>query len=254
MSLTNGDLKNVVYSEITVDAFKPNAGKIEDVIVVAFYLADQNPANDLNTFIQRGFVDNLDSDVSPNTDKDGRYLVFVEMLRNETFPEKFRALLKDVENLTGKMDWKIKTYLSDNKTFSIDDPTLFKYVILDPSQYVTKADFKMKDETESIKEFFKNSALTGLTITDEYVIMTNNNHSIIAEVADVGAYDEVIGRNYLAESAFRLENMPYEAKVLGNMLGNYDVLPIGKFLCIGNGPSVMLLKNTQLKYKEKRFG
>jgi hypothetical protein len=112
----------------------------------------------------------------------------------------------------------------------------------------------MEDEKENVKEFFKNSALTSLIVENDYVIMTANGHSIIAEVADVGEYDLVIGRNHLAESAFKIEQKPHEARVLEKILGNYDVLPIGQYICVGHADNVMLLKNTQLKYKESRVG
>ena len=83
MSLKNEDLKGTILPTVSIDEFEPKAGDNENVIVVAFYLIDQDPAEDLNTFIQRGVVDTLDVEVSPNTDDDGRYLVFVEMARNE---------------------------------------------------------------------------------------------------------------------------------------------------------------------------
>ena len=69
------------------------------------------------------------------------------------------------------------------------------------------------------------------------------------EVVDVGDYDTVIGRNFLAESAFRLTNRPIEATVLTGMLGVYEVMPIDKFLCVGKDDKVMLLKNTEIKYR-----
>src|SRR4249920_668364 len=126
MSLKNGDLAGTVLPDVSIDEFEPKAGDEKDVIVVAFYLDDEEPAEDLNTFIQRGFIDTLDVEVSPNTDEEGRYLVFVEMSRNDTFPNKFQALLKDVENVAGEMEWEIKPYLAD-RTFDVNDPELYTY-------------------------------------------------------------------------------------------------------------------------------
>ena len=74
MSLKNGDLAGTVLQEVSIDEFEPKAGDDLEVIVVAFYLTDEAPAEDLNTFIQRGFIDTLDVEVSPNTDEEGRYL------------------------------------------------------------------------------------------------------------------------------------------------------------------------------------
>ena len=245
MSLKNGDLKNTVLPIISIDEFEPKAGDEKNVIVVAFYLQDEDPADDLNTFIQRGFVDTLDVEVSPSTDEEGRYLVFVEMARDETFPRKFKALVEDVENLTGKQDWKIKTYYSGDTEFNIDDPVLDSYMILNPEEYVSKDEFKMKEIEEGINEFFKNSLMANLTINGNIVTIAHNRDRIITEVVDVGNYDVVFDRNFLKDSAFILEGISYEAKVLESILGNCKVLPIEGYLCLIKDNKVMLLRETQ---------
>ena len=70
MSLKNGDLAGTILPDVSIDEFEPKAGKDLEVIVVAFYLDDEAPAADLNTFIQRGFIDTLDVEVSPSTDEE----------------------------------------------------------------------------------------------------------------------------------------------------------------------------------------
>ena len=248
MSLKHGDLEGTILPQVSIDEFEPKAGDEKDVIVVAFYLDDQEPAEDLNTFIQRGFIDTLDVEVSPNTDEEGCYLVFVEMSRDETFPEKLLALLKDVQNLSGNTEWCIRTYYSGDTEFDVNDPTLFNYVILDPEQYVPKDEFKMKEIEEGISEFFNASLISDLTIDGNIVTLTHNRRKIVAEVVDVGDYDTVIGRNFLSESAFKVGQNSFEANVLQSMLGNCQILPIGNYLCVSKDDRVMLLKNTQLNY------
>jgi len=251
MSLNNGDLRGTVLPKVSIDEFEPKAGDTEQVIVVAFYLLDQEPAEDLNTFIQRGYIDTLDVEVSPNTDDDGRYLVFVEMTRDESFPSKFIALIKDIENVTEKQKWAVSTYLSGDKEFAHNDPALFTFIKTDPSQYITKDDFMKESIQSDVKSFLQDSHIMYLNIDGNNVIMGNGSKKIIAEIVDVGEYDTVIGRNFLTEAAFRLMDKPIEAIVLGGMLGNYDVMPIGNLLCVGkhNDDRVMLLRNTELRYK-----
>lgn len=248
MSLKFNDLAGTILPAVSIDEFSPKAGEDADVIVVAFYLNDEAPANDLNTFIQRGFIDTLDVEVSPNTDEDGNYLVFVEMARDDTFPNKFQALLKDVSNLAGKIQWKVTTYFSNGKSFKYNDPDLYNYVIIEPSDYVTKDEFKMQNIEESVHKFFSESLLVGLTVEGNTVTLDGSGRKMIAEVIDVGDYDTVIGRNFLGESAFRVVDPSFEAKTLTAMLGNYNVLPIGEYLCVNYDEQVMLLKDTQLKY------
>jgi hypothetical protein len=249
MSLNNKDLHGTVLPLVSIDEFEPKAGNTHDVIVVAFYLIDEDPAADLNTFIQRGFVDSLDVEVSPNTDEDGNYLVFVEMSRDDTFPNKFQALVKDVENVAGKLDWKVKTYLSGDKEFAYNDVAIYKYVITNPEEYVTKDEF-MKESMESdVKSFLQESHIMYMDFDKSRITLGRGDRAIVAEVVDVGDYDTVIGRNFLSESPFRLTNRPIEATILTGMLGSYEVMPIDKFLCVGKGDKVMLLKNTEIKYR-----
>lgn len=248
MSLKNEDLKDTILPIVSIDEFEPKAGDDLEVIVVAFYLKDQAPAEDLNTFIQRGFVDSLDVEVSPNTDQDGNYLVFVEMNRDDTFPNKFQALLRDITNVSGTIDWKVKTYFSDGVEFDYNDPELYNYVIIKPEDYVTKDKFKVAELDESIHEFFSSSFITNLTMVGNTVTLTQARNKIIAEVVDVGSYDVVIGRNFLSESAFGVGRIPHEARLLQNMIGNCNVLPLGKYLCISKDDQIMLLKNTEINY------
>jgi hypothetical protein len=249
MSLKNGDLSGTLLPDVSVDEFEPKAGNEEDVIVVAFYLKDEDPADDLNTFIQRGFVDTLDVEVSPNTDEEGRYLVFVEMSRDELFLSKFAALLLDISNLAPDIkDWKIKTYYSGEQVFSMNDPELANYLILDSASYVPKDKFKMKEIKEGINRFFKGSLVSDLTINGNIVTLSHSNSKIVAEVVDVGEYDTVIGRNFLSESAFGVGKNSYEANVLKKMLGNCEVMSLGKYLFVSRDDTIMLLNNTQLDY------
>src|SRR5574337_285043 len=248
MSLSHEDLKGTVLPDISIDEYEPKDGNTKDVIVVAFHVNDQPPAEDLNTFIQRGFIDTLDVEVSPSTDAEGRYLVFVEMGRDDTFPNKFQALLKDIENLTGEMVWKIKRYLSADRVCDFNDADLYNFVITDPELYVPKDEFKMKEVKEGIIKFFKESMMEHLTIDGNTVTVSGNGRKIVAEVVDVGDYDTVIGRNFLSESAFGVGQNSYEGNVLMGMLGNCQVLPLGKFLCVSRDNTVMLLSNTQFEY------
>lgn len=248
MSLKNGDLKGTVLDNVSIDEFEPKAGDTKDVIVVAFYLTDEDPAKDLNTFIQRGFIDTLDVEVSPSTDEDGRYLVFVEMNRDDSFPNKFQALLQDVENVTGKTKWKVKTYLTDDREFDSTDPELYNFVITNPEEYVPKDEFKMKDMKESVEKFLQTSYVTNLTVDGNVVTLKGNSRKIIAEVVDIGDYDTVIGRNFLSEAAFGVGRKSVEANILEGIIGDCQILPLGKYLCVSRDDQIMLLKNTEIDY------
>ena len=56
---------------------------------VGFEVIDEAPAKDLEEFIRMGYVESLDTDVSPGPTMDGNYLVFVEFNRDKSFPLTF---------------------------------------------------------------------------------------------------------------------------------------------------------------------
>jgi len=97
-----------------VDEFEPKSGQPDNIVVIGFYAEDQEPANDLASFIERGSHNILDTAVSPAPDEEGRYLIFVEMNRDENMFETTKKILKDLEKLVAIDEWEIKFYGSDN--------------------------------------------------------------------------------------------------------------------------------------------
>ena len=81
--LRESDLVDLVSPVVSIDAFEPKSGKGKNVVVVAFRVSDEEPAQDLASFIEKGVHDLLDTEVSPTVDEDGMYLVFVEIKRDE---------------------------------------------------------------------------------------------------------------------------------------------------------------------------
>ena len=103
------DLETLVDSTVSVGEFKPKTGTEEDVIVVAFYVKDEAPAMDLARFIERGVTPMLDTEVSPNPNDVGMYIVFVEV-ENEDLMNTTLSLINDIHGLVNLKEWDIKFY------------------------------------------------------------------------------------------------------------------------------------------------
>ena len=104
-----GDLQSLVSNTVSVAEFEPKTGTEDDVVVVGFYCKDEAPAQDLASFIEKSVVDILDTEVSPNPDEEGYYMVFVEV-ENEEIMTKAFALLDDVSRLTDIESWELDFY------------------------------------------------------------------------------------------------------------------------------------------------
>lgn len=167
MTLSKHDLRGTISDLISIDEFEPKTGTKDEIVVVAFYAIDEMPAKDLDSFLERSHIDLIDVEVSPNPNEDGYYLIFIEMKRDEDFTQKFYSLVKDVERITDKMEWKISPYLSDN-LYELKDKRWENFIIVDKSKYISKSDFmaasnkqiKQKEVEESIKTYFKKSNIT----------------------------------------------------------------------------------------------
>ena len=246
MGLVYEDLKGTILPYISIDESAPKSGIDKEIIVVGFYAEEEGPANDLNTFIQRGSFDVLDTEVSPNPDEDGRYLIFIEFERNEIFKSTFAKFVVDVENLTGPQEWQVKPYLAD-EAMELNDPELYSNIVTDPGAYMTKDD---QNAESSIKEAFKNSQVSGLTFDDDYVIFTHRNDRVAAKIVEFGNYDAVATKHYLTELAINLSPRT-EIHCLDVMLGEqWNVFDLDKFVVLEDeiNNEVLLVRDVQFMY------
>jgi hypothetical protein len=104
-----GDLETLVDSTVSVAEFKPKTGTEEDVIVIGFYVKDEAPALDLAKFIERGVTSIIDTEVSPNPNDVGMYIVFVEV-ENKDLMKTTMSLINDIHGLVKVKEWSLKFY------------------------------------------------------------------------------------------------------------------------------------------------
>ena len=219
-------LKGTILDKITIDEFTPKSGVSEEVAVVAFYATDDAPAQDLNTYIQRGYVDVIDAEVSPNPDEDGNYVVFVEVARDANFLDIFLRLVKDIENVAGSCDWKVEPF-SAEQAFDIDDPALVKHLTFGKV-------------TESIRRFLENSNIAKITLEHD----TIDFGKVKGVLKDFGRVESIMGKYSLAESVIDIDST--EASALESLLGSeYQVSKYGSnvFIAHQTNENAVVLNN-----------
>ena len=134
--LEKGDLARLIHPELHVDEFKSKLGDDEDVVVLSFKVDSKEPANDLVSFIEKGYDWVLDADVSSGEMDDGSYIVFVEIDRNEELAENVMRLMTDLMNLTDQAveDWRVRYYKS-HKEQQLSDEALASMIPNTPEKY-----------------------------------------------------------------------------------------------------------------------
>jgi len=114
-NLMHGDLERVITKKIHIDEFKSKIGDDKDICVISFRTASKESANDLMNFIQKSTPSIIDVDMSPGALNDKKYLVYVEIPRNEDLYNNILELVNEVKNLSGSdiEEWKFKFFVED---------------------------------------------------------------------------------------------------------------------------------------------
>jgi len=161
--LREGDLQDLCMPLLSIDEFE---SKIDDgSIVVGFYVNESDPAKDLNRFIQKGCVPVLDTDVAPAPTKEGYYMVFVEIPRDDNFPKTLIDLVHSLKDLVKITKWSFKAFRVDGVK-ELDLEALKKFVRLEKKEEIAK-----HKSDDKIKEFFKYSFLDGLLIENNNITL-----------------------------------------------------------------------------------
>lgn len=128
------DLDGMMKPTIHVDEFAAKMGDDDDIIVISFFVRDQQAAKDLVSWFERGYDFVLDADRSPGEIKPNRYLVYVEIRRRSAAPQHIQRLLEDLGTLTefDVDDWQMH-YKDKNHAWSED--TFAALVPLTPDAY-----------------------------------------------------------------------------------------------------------------------
>ena len=120
---------------IHVDEFSSKMGDDDDIIVVSFFVRDQQAAKDLMMWFEKGYDFVLDADRSPGEIRPGRYLVYVEIRRRSTAGGHVEQLLDDLNTLTEFENSSAWTMHYKDKQIPFSRNTFDSTVPLTPKAY-----------------------------------------------------------------------------------------------------------------------
>ncbi len=233
------DLKDLVRPKVSIDEYESKIGK--DAIVVGFYVDDKDPATDLSSFIEKGAGNILDTEVSPAPDDDGNYLVFVEFMRDEKFPEDVEQVLESLAALTGNTVWQFNAYGHGDEDFDFTLDSITERVRLEeePEEEITD------EQLESI-QFFKPSMLDDVEISGKTLTLTKRGNTKVFEqiaLGDANLLTHVLSLN--SKPVLMDRQSLRECNSLRKMLGhNWDVNKIDKHYILANNEDerIMVVK------------
>lgn len=147
--LLKNDLDHLILPLIEIDTFE---SKIDNAraVVVAFYVFEQEPARDLERFIEKGEVKVMDAETSPAPTEDGYYVVFIELSRDRNLPEMILRIIEDVNNLTNIKQWQFRT-VNDSEIHDLTEDNLKEFINLDPAS-VPPTEDDLQDDLNDRRE------------------------------------------------------------------------------------------------------
>lgn len=142
------DLEGQLEPHISVDEYSAKMGKDSEIVTLAFTVKSEAAGNDLVDWLERGYSFILDAQVSDGEISSGKYLVFAEMDRRTTVPDRIIEVLNDLETLTG-MKAKDYTIEIDDEEYDADESILKQKIILSPKEY--KLDEEREEELNEMR-------------------------------------------------------------------------------------------------------
>lgn len=237
--LRKGDLKYFLSDIFSIDRFKSKMGDDKNVIVLSFKLKEKMSSMDLEEFIEGGYSFVLDADSSAGEDKDGGYIVFVEIERNKKAAKNIENLIQGIGKLADIDTWKFRYYKDHfSQEFTIEN--FEKSVPLTADDYQQHLE---KEKEKDIKEFFNQGATEVLLETDNKLIFKKPySGNLEFKLISIGDYDAVkstlFGRINISERA------QSEIIFLNKYLGQYEIDKIDDLFLIKNkDQAVVLSKN-----------
>lgn len=165
MSLDYHDMEGQIYPILTVDEYAAKMGKDSEIVTLTFTVKSKQVGDDLVDWLERGYEWVLDASVSEGEIEIGKYLVFVEMNRRSTVPQRIIEILSDLTTLTNiePIEWKVKV---DDEEYEPNEVTLSEAIICNPARYRME-----KESEEELNEMREIAGLPSknLYVEDEYM-------------------------------------------------------------------------------------
>ena len=238
MTLRKQDLRDLVYHIMEIDSFKSKMGSDEDIITLSFSVKTREAAEDLETFLEKGYQFVLDADATSGETSDGTYKVFVEIERNKEAPGQILEIANGVKNLTGLDDLKFRYYKSW-RSLTVDEKNLTEKIPVDPKNYGVKV---VESNLDNYKNFFTRSFVESVDMLDDVLTIKKSwADPLKFKVLDFNDHEEIFSN---LNETFDVNGFA-EIIFLTKYIGDYNISKYGSKLTIENAGKVLVLERIQ---------
>lgn len=116
------DLEYVLLPYLEVGMFDPKSGTNKEMVVVNFYVKEEDVLSDMKSFINYMPITQLvDVTTIDYSDTEGRYTIYIELFLNEKTWDDIMRILLELGMVSGLDKWKVKIYKQESKKIDIND-------------------------------------------------------------------------------------------------------------------------------------
>ena len=223
MGLLKNDLAHLIDSIIEIDSYKSKMGEDSDIVTLAFSVHGNEPAKDLENFIEKGYPFVLDADVTSGEQTDGTYKVFVEVERSKDIPTQILEIADGVKKLANLESMKFR-YYKNFKSKDLDEENLSATIPADKQSYEIAIN---ETQYENYKNFFTKSYAESIDMLGETLIIKNT----YAQPMRFNVTD--FGRDPMIEETINMKDMG-EVIFLSKVLGDYNITKFGDTIVLTN--------------------
>ena len=199
--LREKDLANLISSYVSVDEYTSKID--EDNITVAFFVNELDAAEELEDFIEKFYyIEIRDIEISDSLTDDNKYIIFVELERNNSFPKIFLDMIDTINYVADNKDWNFSTYQM-NKPVELSLANIRKYVRLSKLRDTANVEEKENNQEEvqeSYQPFLVNDNGWIRKYTPKCYITEDELEKIIESSETLNSRDD--GEVSLLENAF----------------------------------------------------
>lgn len=235
MTLMAGDLTDLVKDVIQIDSYKSKMGDDADIVVVSFDVKEKGAAEDLVSFVEKGYKFVLDADTGVSDDEEVEFKVYVELDRDEETISNILEMMDGVSKLTNTPEFKFQYYKSF-KTYELNEKTLKKHVAVTKEKY---NEIVTESNMNNFKNFFNKSYLEEVAFDGEILVIKKAYADPLAfEFVDFGDSTEMIES---INESFNFNDFG-EIIFLCKYIGDYNITKYGNKLVFENAGKGLVLR------------
>lgn len=235
MGLRAGDLRGMIYEIFEIDSYASKMGDDKNIITLSFSVKAKEPADDLVSFLEKGYDFILDADVTAGEQSDGTFKVFVELERKKGVHDHIAEIVDGIEKLSEKNRIKFR-YYKDFRSHEATLENIEKFVPDAPDNYGIVA---TESNMNNFKNFFSKSYVESIEMLDDILtIKKRYADPIHFRFVDIDDRDVVL--NSLSESINF--NDFGEVIFLSKYIGDYNITKFGDKLTFENNGKTLVLK------------